>query len=251
MTNPYAAPLTDVDQIPEPETSSAGSLENGIAGNYSLTIGGIIGEAWSLVSGAKLTLVLYGFIYIVVATAGSFLLEALGINGSAQIDAGNYISGMLLSVSSGLLLLPITVPLIAGGLYLGMRRALGHEIDISEGFVGFKQIASFTVVGLLTAFMTYLGLALLILPGIYLSIAYILAIPLIVDRKLSPWQAMETSRKAITKKWFTVFGILISLMLIFMISAIPLGIGVIWSGPLMVIAIGVIYKKVFGVVNAE
>ena len=34
--------------------------------------------------------------------------------------------------------------------------------------------------------------------------AYLLAIPLVVERGLSPWQALEASRKAITQHWFKV-----------------------------------------------
>ena len=74
---------------------------------------------------------------------------------------------------------------------------------------------------------------LLLIPGIYLSIAYRLAIPLVVERGLSPWQALEASRKAISQHWFKVFGLFFVLMLIMLLSMIPLGIGLIWTLPLI------------------
>jgi uncharacterized membrane protein len=78
-------------------------------------------------------------------------------------------------------------------------------------------------------------------------VAYILAIPLVVERKLSPWQALETSRKAITQHWFKVFGLFLVLGVIVLVSAIPLGIGLVWTLPMAIIAIGVLYRTIFGV----
>jgi len=95
--------------------------------------------------------------------------------------------------------------------------------------------------------LIYLGMILLLIPGIYLAVAYMLAIPLIVERGLSPWQAMEASRKAITQHWFKVFGLFLLLGLIVSISAIPLGIGLIWTIPLFVMVMGVLYRTIFGV----
>lgn len=98
--------------------------------------------------------------------------------------------------------------------------------------------------------LIYLGMILLLIPGIYLAVAYLLAIALVVERGLSPWQALEASRKAITQHWFKVFGLLIVLGLIIIVSAIPLGIGLVWSIPLMVVAMGVLYRTIFGVLPA-
>lgn len=53
-----------------------------------------------------------------------------------------------------------------------------------------------------------------LIPGIYLAIAYLLTIPLILDRRMSFWDAMETSRKIVTKQWFSwfVFGLLMGVI---------------------------------------
>ncbi|NQD95394.1 hypothetical protein HP532_22315, partial [Pseudomonas sp. CrR25] len=95
--------------------------------------------------------------------------------------------------------------------------------------------------------LIYVGMILLIIPGLYLAIAYMLAIPLVVERGLSPWQALEASRKAISQHWFKVFGLFLVLGVITMLSAIPLAIGLVWSIPLFVIAMGVLYRTIFGV----
>lgn len=39
----------------------------------------------------------------------------------------------------------------------------------------------------------------LVLPGIYLAVSYQLSLPLVADKGLGPWEAMETSRKIVSK----------------------------------------------------
>lgn len=56
---------------------------------------------------------------------------------------------------------------------------------------------------------------------------------------------MEASRKIITKQWFKVFGLGICLGIIVAISAIPLGIGLIWTIPLAMLSMGILYQTIF------
>lgn len=92
-----------------------------------------------------------------------------------------------------------------------------------------------------------IGFVLLIVPGIYLSIAYAMALPLMAEKEMGIWESLETSRKAITKKWFPFFGFFIVMMLIMLAGALALGIGLIWAMPLTVIAYGIVYRNMFGV----
>lgn len=94
--------------------------------------------------------------------------------------------------------------------------------------------------------MLAIGFLLLVLPGIYLSVAYYMALPLVVEKNMSPWQALETSRKTVTHRWFRMFGFLIIMSILITLSMIPLGIGLIWSLPLFLIAYGIIYRNMFG-----
>jgi uncharacterized membrane protein len=87
----------------------------------------------------------------------------------------------------------------------------------------------------------------LILPGIYLTVGYAMTVPLIVDRKMSPWQAMEASRKAIHGEWWKIFGLFLVVGLIFMVSALPLGLGFIWTWPMFVVLGGLVYRALFGI----
>jgi uncharacterized membrane protein len=92
-----------------------------------------------------------------------------------------------------------------------------------------------------------LGFALLILPGIYLAIGSFLALQLVADKKMRPWSAFKASVRAITHKWFQVFSLILLLMGIMFLSAIPLGIGLIWTWPLFINTKGILYRNIFGI----
>lgn len=55
----------------------------------------------------------------------------------------------------------------------------------------------------------------------------------------------------ISKRWFSVFGLYLVVLIIMAISALPLGIGLIWTLPLALVVPGIIYRNMFGVEQAQ
>jgi uncharacterized membrane protein len=92
-----------------------------------------------------------------------------------------------------------------------------------------------------------IGMFLLIIPGIYLAVAYSATSYLIVFRKMDFWQAMETSRKAVSKEWFSIFGLGIVLALINLAGALVLGIGLLFTIPLTACAAYAAFADIAGV----
>jgi uncharacterized membrane protein len=130
---------------------------------------------------------------------------------------------------------------------MGIRRAGGLPVGFDTTFGSFGRAVPALVAGLLSTVLTYIGLILLVIPGVYLVISYCMTMPLIVDRNLSPWEALETSRKAVGKRWFQYFGLLFMVGLLVSLSAIPLGIGLIWTVPWALNVLGVVYRRTFGI----
>ena len=71
----------------------------------------------------------------------------------------------------------------------------------------------------------------LLLPSIYLSIAYAWAPLFVVFHKLNFWDAMEASRIIITKKWFLVFLFSIVIGLIAVLGFLGFCIGILFTYP--------------------
>ncbi len=72
---------------------------------------------------------------------------------------------------------------------------------------------------------------LLMLPAVYLGVAYYWAYMFVVFYNMSFWDALESSRKLITKKWFLIFAFLIVVGLIAMAGMIIVCIGLLASIP--------------------
>jgi hypothetical protein len=68
---------------------------------------------------------------------------------------------------------------------------------------------------------------------VYLSVSWTFAFALIIDQGLSPWVAMETSRRVVTAQWFRVFLLLLTGWILAMLGIIGLIIGVFFTLPLM------------------
>jgi hypothetical protein len=58
--------------------------------------------------------------------------------------------------------------------------------------------------GLLTALLSWLALFACVLPGIYLFVGWLFSVPLVADKHLTCWSAMETSRRRVRESWFQV-----------------------------------------------
>lgn len=134
---------------------------------------------------------------------------------------------------------------------MGIKHIQHQEVAFSDLFSCFNKTGALIITAILMNIMIIIGFLLFVIPGIYLSVAYLLAFPLIVDRNISPWEALEASRKAISKRWFSVFFWYIALMIIVIISIIPLGLGLIWTMPMMVMAIIILYRDIFGIMSTE
>lgn len=92
---------------------------------------------------------------------------------------------------------------------------------------------------------------LLIIPGIYLAIGYMLTTFLIIDHRMEFWQAMETSRKIVTKNWFAFFVFAIVLALINVLGTLALGVGLLVSAPVSACAAAIAYKEIVGLNSSE
>lgn len=200
--------------------------------------GQALSEAWDLTRGVKAPiwgglLITYGVSLMLIK-----VLTAL----TAITGAGE---GALLNVIGRMISSALSVLFTAGLMFMGIKRATGREVVWKDVFSGFDVTGKVLIASLLQGVLVLIGFMLLVLPGIYLMMGYMLTLPLIIDKKMSPWQAMETSRKAIHTVWWKVFGLYFIILLVVGISAIPLGIGLIWTAPMSVILCGVVYAYLF------
>ena len=207
-----------------------------IEGRYSLSIEGVLSEARKLAEGYKFKLNIAAAIYSLIVIAMALLVGGLG----ALTD-----NSIFIAIVGELIYAWITLPVAMGLFAISLDRVAGGEVSNDRLFLFFPQATRLLVTTILMTLLIFVGYVLLVIPGLYLSVAYLFVLPLLVQRELGMLDALEVSRKAITHRWFTVLGILLVLALINVIGAIPLGIGLIWTIPWTMLAMGVMYQRIF------
>ena len=245
MSNPE--PSSGADLPTDDSVNKYGSIEIGISGTYVFSINDIIKEAWEKTEGTKVTLNVAATLYTLLYMLAIFVIGGV-FSMAGLASAENSMTVLVVSsVLQQLLLLFFTLPLSMGLFFIGLKRSVSVHATSSEIFNYFGLVVPMLVTTVIMQLMLAAGFFLLVIPGIYLAVAYYMALPLVIDKKLSPWQALETSRKAVSRRWFSVFGLFLLLAVINVVAAIPLGIGLIWTLPMSVIACGILYRNMFGV----
>lgn len=244
--NPYQPPESPVSD-PTGRVRPGNTLAGGLAGDYRLEIGEVLGEAWRLTGGMKGSFWGAALVVGLIAIVAGVVINFMGLMWMGSMEAlhaslpAQYVTQLLLNA--------VLAPFGAGLLMIGVRRAAGLTASFDTAFGYVSLYLPLAGLMLLQSLLTGIGYLLLILPGVYLAIAYTLALPLGADRRLGPWQALETSRRAITRHWFQVFVLLLASWLILLLGIVSL-IGWIWAVPLLVNVHGVLYREVFGVAEA-
>jgi len=213
--------------------------------DYDFSISEVLAEAWERVNGSKLIFLAAIFIYVVIAGAMTVAVSFI-FDSQSYYDAGMMLEGFLSDQAISWLTMPVTVPILTGIVMLGIKRAGNKEMEIPSIFNYYVLVWPLVFASILMNIFILAGFMLFVLPGIYLATAYMFTLPLIVDKNLQFFEAMETSRKAVTKHWFKLFGLNLAVVFIIGISAIPAGIGLFWTIPLAFIANGILYRKIFG-----
>lgn len=223
--NPYQTPQSNLED-PQPVNPQL---------NSDWDIGDVFKEAWSLTNGFKGTFICAMLINFGVSQGLSRIAEKINNDSIPFI------------IITQLLIAFITYPLSVGLTMLGIKRAVGLPTKMNMIFDYYPKIIQIFLLYMLMILLICLGTLLLIIPGIYLAIAYSMAMPLMIEKNMGIWDALETSRKTIHNYWFNFFGLYLVLALICIVSLVPLGIGLIWAMPFCVIVLGIVYRSLFGI----
>ena len=236
--NPYAAPQAELNVVPTTGATSP-SLQDAINGRYTFTIGGVMDEAWLLVKGMKASFwgaaIVIALIYLVFEMICAVIL-AMFLGGEPNAVVRQLTQGVVSALMT---------PFTMGLQMMCVRRALGMPVSFSTAFSYFPRAGVALGSALLVMLLTWVGMVMLVIPGIYLMVAYSLTTQLVCDRELSAWDAMETSRSAITHKWWRVFGLHLLVGLLMGLSMLALLIPLIWTVPWAMMTSAVLYKRIF------
>ena len=137
------------------------------------------------------------------------------------------------------------------GSYFHMAHMAGRDlqIEIPDFFRGFDKAANLILLGLLVFLIVFLGLVLLILPGIYFGVSYVFT-PLFVwfyDTK--PSEAIRLSRLTVSGNFGQIFLLLLILAGINLLGILAMGVGVLLTLPFSYCVIYAAFDDIIGISN--
>ena len=227
----------------------------------------ILKSSWALVAGSKRAFLATLFAFV--------LFEVLLLTIKTELDRF-----ILHPAVTNIIIFVLTVflvsPLVAGLLMMGVKRAGGQALSWKNGFAYYNQIGRIFLTYILVTVLTYLACFLfalvffgsitavfyLIHPALmvrYVVLAVLLVLMLLVilsvttlfsfsliltaERKSSPIKAPFHSAKMIWPHLRKMLFLFLSLLGINIIGILLLGIGLIWTLPLLYISIGKVYLQ--------
>jgi uncharacterized membrane protein len=230
--------------------------------DYDLDLGGCISRGWNLLQKNMGLLIGATLIYLGISIALS-LLGAIP----------------LIGVIFSLLSLFVTAPLMAGLFYVTLQAIRGQPATAGDVFEGFRRafvqlvlgyiistiltglcVIPAAIVGLVTllpaitqnqepspgAILATAGVGLVcLIPLIFLTVNWMFTLPLIVDKRLDFWPAMQTSMKMVRKHWWQLFGLIILVGLINGAGVLLCCVGLLFSMPLGFAAMMYAYETIF------
>jgi len=213
--------------------------------DYDFDIIEMVKAGWERINAVKTQFIAAFSIYIAAAIIVQLILGLVFPQGTTEIP--NLLNQQIV----GILSYPVLMPIMAGIMMMAIKHSRGEAVDFKSVFNYFHITGKLALAGVIIYVFTVIGIMLLVFPGIYVSVAYAFTIPLIVDKNRDVWEAMELSRKTVTKHCFKVAGLMGLLSIIVFISAIPLGIGLVWTIPLMFVTLyGLAYPVMFEDINS-
>jgi hypothetical protein len=205
------APSTPQPQAATPPPigpATAASATAIIQRDYDLDIGACIGKAWALFQGNFWPIVGTALL-IQLAKSSVTNWPLMAVLPQFDFQTGEFPQLTPVAILKVVPVLLLAMPLQAlfyAGLYRYFLKAIRNEKpQLSDAFSGFSSIAGqVLLVGFFTAILQSIASCFCLLPGIYLHVAWAFALPLVIDRHMGFWDAMELSRRVVSRHWFTL-----------------------------------------------
>jgi len=154
----------------------------------------------------------------------------------SAIALSNPISGLLLGG-----------PMVAGYYIVAQRIRQNRDIEISDFFKSFDRFVPLLILNLLISLLVFLGLILLVLPGIYLAISYLFAHFFVWYYDVEPSEALRMSRRTVSGNFGQI--LLLSLILggINLLGLLAFGVGILLSLPFSYCVIYATFDDIIGI----
>ncbi|EFK94942.1 membrane protein [sediment metagenome] len=212
--------------------------------DYNFDIGEVIGESYELIKSFKLMFWSATLIYFIPSIAIAMLIDKF------------YTDNLFVGIFSSLIMSITISPLSVGASMLMLNYARGKNIILKDifNYYNLPIMITYFLISIVYEIINIVQKNLNISPESYLSTItivtiglFIMYVPnLVADKGIRIVDAFKLSAKGVARHFFKFIGLEIIFILILFISILPLGIGLIWTIPMLFMAFnGVLYIKMF------
>lgn len=226
-----------------------GTLEQSLSQGYRLDLQGVLNEGWQQTrrTGFGLALAIAGVMAIWILLSNTLLTPYVAREG------GDMDMALILSLLVTVIMSPMTSSLDM----LGLQQSVGVRARPSQVFDFFRHFLRLGSLSLLGSLITSLFGPLFELLGVPVMLAFIpsalvgmglvFTVPLVLERGLSPAQAILVSLKLFARGWPSIVLLHGVMLALFFLALIPMGLGLIWVAPLYFNCKGILYRDLCGV----
>jgi len=204
-----------------------------------------IGQAWSLVQANLGTWVLEGLIFGAIYYAAVFGLEFLMIFSATSRSGIPATSTLILGIPLGIAVGCLMQILMAGQMVMGLKQARNEKIAVGDLFCAFQR-GGWVILGMiLTSICVFIGMCLCIVPGFFVAGLLMFVPLLIMDRNMTPIEAITTSYETLKPYAWAIFALSFVASLVASLGFCLCGIGGLFTFPIYYVTLGLTYNNFF------
>lgn len=220
-------------------------IEENLNGTYTFNLEKLVKLGWKNTTSSLSTFVPMLFIVLAILLGLAALYVNLqGLDSAEQID---YESINMFDLVVRIILAPIFVGLMMHGAKVYVRQAS----KISDLFQYVPQMIVLCLTSVLISLLTLVGMALFILPGLYVILSTGFASMLVADKKISPLTAIVLSITMVNRYLTKFIGLYLLFLVLFVVALLTYGIGLILFFPFYFNVKGILYADLFGYAENE
>ncbi|QGZ72944.1 hypothetical protein GQR50_10675 [Aeromonas hydrophila] len=225
-----------------------GSLEQSLSQGYRLDLKGVLQESWQQTRRTG-----FGLLLAIVGVTAIWML----LSNTLLAPYVNQEGGMDVALVLSLLITIIMSPMTSSLDMLGLQQSVGVRARPSQVFDFFRHFLRLGSLSLLGSLITslfgplfeLLGLPVMLafIPSALIGMGLVFTVPLVLERGLSPVQAILVSLRLFVRGWPSIVLLHGIMMALFFLALIPMGLGLIWVAPLYFNCKGILYRDLCGV----
>ncbi len=215
-----------------------------------------IGEGWNMFAqrwGAWVIHMLVFVLVIIAIVAPIYIIaivSTVAAGAGEQPEAPPAIFFVAMVIFYPLLLVAIAF-LTAGTYKTAMKQLRGEPTSLGDLFSGADCFLRVLGAIFLVAILAMIGGIFCIIPGLIVQGLCFYTIPLVVERRMGPIEAIQASINATKKDWLMITLFALAVGVIASLGGILCGVGILASYPLFFTITSVAYRDVFGVAGAN